>query len=237
MPSMNHDEFICRLPQGQPRTFQRGEHLFRQGEASTSLFLVTAGNVYLYKENHNPQDSTRDNPLGLGLKTVTGKRPTLIGLETIPEEAQQNFYPNSAQAITDVEANAINHTSLLHKMTQDPEVAIELLRLIAGEIKERRRKLLLISYGDLSLRITTVLSQLADNLGVESSDGVHINGLTRTQIAHLSGCTRNGLNIHLQRMEADGVVTRGDIMRKINVTNLKQLQQLVGESESPITSP
>jgi CRP/FNR family cyclic AMP-dependent transcriptional regulator len=176
-----------------PRRLPHGEVVTRQGDAVTSLFLVTAGAVRLSAVT----DRGREVVVGiLGPGDVFGE----VGLLGGPS-------PVEARAIGSAEVVALPLEDLRELLVRHPATAEELLRLIAARLHRTSGVLRDALAADLRTRISRRLHDLAREHGAPEPGGIRLRvPLTQEDLARMVGASREAVNRTLGSLAARGLV-------------------------------
>jgi CRP/FNR family transcriptional regulator len=190
------------------KTLQRGEVIFWEGEQSEALFFVSSGFVKIFKTSAQGKE-----------QIVSIARPGEV-LNDIPIfDGLPN--PISAQALSLVTLYEIKKDNLEKILTQFPDVAKNVHRLLA----ERMRQLLTL-VEDLSFR--RVLGRVAKILLTHSADGDSpTHRLTQQEMAAMAGTAREVVARSLKSLEEQGLIRIE--RQRIVITNKNSLQELVAE--------
>lgn len=183
-----------------PRRLPHGEVITRQGDAVTSLCLVTAGAVRLSAVTVRG----REVVVGiLGPGDVFGE----VGLLGGPS-------PVEARAVGTAEIVALPLATLRDLLSRNPATAEELLRMIATRLHRTSGVLRDALAGDLRTRLLRRLHELACQHGAPEVDGVRLRvPLTQEELARMVGASREAVNRTLGSLTARGLVrTNGRVV-------------------------
>jgi CRP-like cAMP-binding protein len=164
-----------------------GTHLFKEGEAATTAFLVESGEVEIYRGSESGRRVVSRSSAGalLGDVAMLRDRPHLA----------------SAQAVSRVRAFALERDLVLPMLAGHPELGLRWMMGALGRMEETQRRV-------LDLIHKTVLSQVADLL-LEESRGTGEVYLSQTTIATLLGVSRQSVNEALGRLKEQQIVETG----------------------------
>ncbi len=175
------------------RRIPHGEVIVRQGDAVTSLYLVSAGAVRL------------------SAVTVSG-REVVVGLlcqgDLFGESALLG-HPSQvrAQAVGSTTLLALPIPSLRAILERNPRTAEELLRLVAARLHRTSAALEDALSADVPTRVAGRLRDLAIHHGVPSPAGVRLRvPLTQDELARMVGASRESVNRTVGALAARGVV-------------------------------
>jgi CRP/FNR family transcriptional regulator len=178
---------------GSPRRLPHDGVVVRQGDPSTSLFLVERGVVRLSTVTADGRELV---VAMLGQGDVFGEA-AMLG-EPSPVEAR-SVGPALVVAL-DVEAIPI-------VFEQAPATGAVLLRLIASRLHRTERALGDALTSDLATRIARRLHELAGTHGRMADDGVRIAiPITQDELARMVGASREAVNRSLRRLAARDLV-------------------------------
>lgn len=177
--------------------FRRGEAMFSQGDFADRVFLIEQGWV---KISHASPD---------GRETVLGLRGPG---EVVGELSTVDRAPRSAAAVTlgDVEVLVVPGRVLEQALQADAAAALELLRIVAGRLRDADVKR--VEFSSLSTvgRVASRLVELAERFGTPTADGVEVElPLSQEELAAWCGSSREATVKALRALRAAGAVTTG----------------------------
>jgi CRP-like cAMP-binding protein len=178
---------------GVTRRFPHGEVITRQGDAVTSLFLVTAGAVRL------------SSVTGAGREVVVG---ILCPGDVFGEAALLGGpSPVGARAVGETLVVALPRDAIRSIVQRHPAIAEELLRLIATRLHRTSTALQEALAGDLTSRVVGRLRELAEGHGVAGPSGVRLRvPLTQEELGRMVGASREAVNRTVGALAARGVL-------------------------------
>ena len=178
------------------RRLPHGEVIVCQGDAVSSLFLVTAGAVRL----SSVTASGREIVVGLLCRGDLFGESALLGDPSLVR----------AQAVGPTTILALPIASLRATLERIPATAEELLRLIAARLHRTSAALEDAMAADLPTRVVGRLRELADDHGVPGPSGVRLRvPLTQDELARMVGASRESVNRTVGALAARGVVRSG----------------------------
>ena len=162
--------------------YPRGTTIFDEGEPGDRLYIITSGKIKLAR--HAPDG--REN-----LLTVMGPSD-MFGELPIFDPGPRT---SSAVCVTEVQAATMN-SELLKKWVGDhPEIAQQLLRVLARRLRRTNASLADLIFTDVPGRVAKTLLQLANRFGVQEGSALRVNhDLTQEEIAQLVGASRETVN-------------------------------------------
>lgn len=161
---------------------RRGESIYTQDEAADGLHIILAGKVKICC--HAPDG--REQLLAIrGVGDILG---AVSVLDPGPRTA-------TATAITDVCTAVVDTDTLQSWMSERPQIAQQLLRLMAARLRLANIHFLNVVLDDVPGRVAKELLHLAQRFGIQHADHWQVtHDLTQTEIAQLVGATRESVN-------------------------------------------
>jgi CRP/FNR family transcriptional regulator len=183
-----------------PRSYGRGQVVFRQGDHGDTCYVVRTGSVRV----------THDHTDGRTI-TLAELRPG----DMFGELAMFNSEQRSAtvQALEDSSALALLSGDMRRMLLQHPHIAVNMLAWMSDRLRAANQRIARQSFQTVASRVAgALLAQVqarsdADDRG-EPPREVVIRA-TQAEIAQLAGASRESASRFLARLERDGVVTTG----------------------------
>jgi CRP-like cAMP-binding protein len=162
--------------------YSRGEVVFTEGEQGDTLFIVLSGKV---KIGRRAADG-RENMLSvMGPSDMFGE---LSLFDPGPRTA-------TATVLTEGRLASLAHTSLRPWINDRPEIAEQLLRVLARRLRRTNDALADLIFTDVPGRVAKALLALAERFGTEEGDGLRVHhDLTQEELAQLVGASRETVN-------------------------------------------
>lgn len=157
--------------------FRRGQALFSEGDRAERVFVIDRGWVMITSTAPDGRE------IVLGLRGPGDVIGDLSALDGAPRSA-------AALALGEVQATAASRSTLLRAL-HDHATAMELLRVLAGRLRDADRKRLEFATLDTLGRIAWRLLELNERFGAETTDGIEIElPLSQEQLASWCGASR-----------------------------------------------
>jgi CRP/FNR family transcriptional regulator len=190
------------------KKFERQKILFFAGQPADYLWVIQTGKARLYRSS------------------VDGRLATL---ETLyPGQAfgaisalAQDEYSTGAEAMTDGTAWCMPKKLVLTLLRDEPGVAIEVLRIMSGRLREAHEHLRSFAHDPAPARLASAL------LDATRDGEAHV---TRRALAETAGTTVETAIRVLRRFEREGLV-RG-VVGHVTVLNPEELRRMSGSTES-----
>ncbi len=162
--------------------YSRGETVFSEGEQGDTLYIVLSGKV---KVGRRAADG-RENMLSvMGPSDMFGE---LSLFDPGPRTA-------TATVLTDARLASLAHSDLRPWINDRPEIAEQLLRVLARRLRRTNDALADLIFTDVPGRVAKALLGLAERFGTQEGDGVRVHhDLTQEELAQLVGASRETVN-------------------------------------------
>ena len=177
------------------RSFSKDQVIILAEEEGDALFFIRTGQV---KVSIVSEDGREVILSILGKGNFFGEMSLLDG------------FPRSANVTTmaETELLMVRRADFLHFIQNSPQTAIKLLAVLAQRLRKTDRKIEGLALSDVTGRITQTLSQLAEEQGVPTPEGILVkNRPTHQDLANMSGTTRETVSRVLKRLESHGYIT------------------------------
>jgi CRP/FNR family transcriptional regulator, cyclic AMP receptor protein len=165
-----------------PVDFARRWTVFAEGEPADRLYIIISGKV---KVSHRSPDGREHLLAIMGPQDMFGE---LSVFDDGPRTA-------SATTLTEVRAVSLDRDTLRGWMADRPEVAEQLLRVLARRLRRTNTKLTDQICTDVPGRVAKQLLLLAQQFGTREGDALRVAlDLTQEEIAQLVGASREATN-------------------------------------------
>jgi len=174
--------------------YARGETVFTEGEQGDNLYIVLTGKV---KIGRRASDG-RENMLSvMGPSDMFGE---LSLFDPGPRTA-------TATVVTDARLASLAHSSLRPWIADRPDIAEQLLRVLARRLRRTNDALADLIFTDVPGRVAKQLLALSERFGSQESDGLRVHhDLTQEELAQLVGASRETVNKALADFASRGWV-------------------------------
>lgn len=162
--------------------YPRGTTIFEEGEPGDRLFIITSGKVKLARHAADGREN---------LLTVMGPSD-MFGELSIFDPGPRT---SSAICVTQVSAATMDSKMLRAWVGNHPEIAQQLLRVLARRLRRTNSALADLIFTDVPGRVAKTLLQLANRFGSQEGAALRVNhDLTQEEIAQLVGASRETVN-------------------------------------------
>jgi CRP/FNR family cyclic AMP-dependent transcriptional regulator len=134
---------------------------------------------------------------------------------------------HTAKAHEDSLVCALKRDVLLQLARECPEVAFRILTIMGRRIRQFRGRIEQLSYKSAAARIARALLDLAEEHGVQDSQGTVIAfKLSQADLAQLVGLTRETVNVVLHQLQKKGAVEADRrVIRLLDRERLRMIQR------------
>ena len=176
------------------RHYERGDHVFHEGDPSEFFVVVVTGRVKVYKHGPDGHDVILEmfGPGGpLGAVATYESRP----------------FPASAAALEATTCLMIPRQDFFALLDRHPSLVRGLLGSLSLRLVELTTRLAELTGGRVEVRFARLFLKLADQLGRSERDGIFIPlPLSRQELADLTGTTIETAIRIMSRWSKDGVL-------------------------------
>ena len=180
-----------------PRRFEAGAAVFREGDASSSCYVVQRG-----PRARDPRASGRapDHPGHVR----PGRHLRRAG------DVRRRARSATVEAIDDLEALAILGADMRRLMHEHADIAVKLAISLVRRLRNANERLARQSFLTVQSRVAAVLAQLSDQAAREGAGARDVQ-ITATQadLAKLAGSSRESASRFLAVLERAGVISQG----------------------------
>ena len=190
------DAIAALAGQLEPVTYHRGDAVFREGEPGDRLFIITSGKVKIGRRTPDGRES---------LITLMGPADMFGELALFDPGPRTS----TVTALTQLEAVTMNHDALLSWIRDRPQIAEQLLRVLARRLRRTNDSLCDLIFTDVPGRVAKQLLDLAKRFGVRDGDALRVDHeLTQEELAQLVGSSRETVNKALSDFVQRGWIRR-----------------------------
>jgi CRP-like cAMP-binding protein len=186
---------LCQqLAGGSGRSIEPGERLYSMGQPAESVYLVRRGLV----------KTSLVSPGGQELTLQLYQAGDILGeLSVCSAERREQ-----AVALESSEVVEVPYVTLLRRIRQDPEAALDFASAVCEHLAAAHEGLRSLSFDPVSERLARTLLQLADRLGEPGERGTRIaHYITQEELAHLIGARREVVSSLLNRLRSEGSIS------------------------------
>jgi CRP-like cAMP-binding protein len=165
-----------------PVEFPRGHTVFAEGEPGDRLYIIVSGKVKIGRRSADGRQN---------ILAVMGPSD-MFGELSIFDPGPRT---STATTITKVRAVSMDRDALRAWITERPEIAEQLLRVLARRLRRTNDNLADLIFTDVPSRVAKQLLQLAHRFGTKEDGALRVkHDLTQQEIAQLIGASRETVN-------------------------------------------
>ncbi|GAC1439283.1 MAG: Crp/Fnr family transcriptional regulator [Solirubrobacteraceae bacterium] len=180
-----------------PRTFEPGQVVFREGDASDTCYLVREGHAR----------AVRAHTDGRTITLATFGPGDIFGELAMFESERRSA---TVEAIEAVGVIAILGGDMRRLLSEHHDMTLKLVIALGRRLRETNERLTRQSFQTVQSRVATVLAQLvavAQSEGAPESDVLIV--ATQADLAQLAGSSRESASRFLAVLERAGAITQG----------------------------
>ena len=180
-----------------PRSFSAGEAVFREGDASSTCYIVRSGHARAIREHLD----------GRQLTLATFGPGEIFGELAMFDDELRSA---TVEAIDELEALAILGDDMRRLMRDHAEIAVKLAVALVRRLRDTNDRLARQSFQTVQSRVAAVLGQLVEQAQREGAQRADVT-ITATQadLAKLAGSSRESASRFLAVLERAGVISQG----------------------------
>jgi CRP/FNR family transcriptional regulator, cyclic AMP receptor protein len=162
--------------------FPRAHVIFAEGEQGDRLYIILSGKVKIGRRSPDGREN---------LLAVFGPSD-MFGELSIFDPGPRT---STVTTVTEVSAVSMDRAALREWITKRPEIAEQLLRVIARRLRRTNNMLADLIFTDVPGRVAKALLQLAHDFGTQEAGMLRVtHDLTQEEIAQLVGASRETVN-------------------------------------------
>lgn len=196
-----------------PRSFAAGEVVFREGDGSSTCYVVRQGHARAIRAHPDGRTITLAN---FGPGDIFGE------LAMFDDEKRSA----TVEAIDEVEAIAILGADMRRILRDHSDISLKLVVSLGRRLRETNERLIRQSFQTVQSRVATVLAQLVVEAQAEGAEGPEVLvTVTQADVAQLAGSSRESASRFLAVLERASVLEQG--RGRIIVTDPEALRRYV----------
>ncbi|GAB7067003.1 cAMP-activated global transcriptional regulator CRP [Mycolicibacterium hodleri] len=165
-----------------PVDFPRGHTIFVEGEPGDRLYIIVSGKVKIVRSAPDGREN---------LLTILGPSD-MFGELAIFDPGPRT---SSVTTVTQVRAVSMDREALRTWIAGRPEIAEQLLRVLARRLRRTNNNLGDLIFTDVPGRVAKQLLQLVQRFGAQEGNALRVtHDLTQEEIAQLVGASRETVN-------------------------------------------
>lgn len=193
---------------GEQFTYKNGDNIYREGNNSNLIFLISKGAVKCYKLDEQ----------GKELTTELYKEDDLFGYTSFTHNIP---YQETATAIKDLEMVGISKNELKNVLNSNHKVTLELIQLLTDNLIVVKNQLLQMAYSTVNKKTASTIIKFAEKLNRKPEDPFRIS---RSDLASVAGIATETLIRTMTNFKKQGLIEVEG--RDIKILDLQKLQDI-----------
>lgn len=174
------------------KTVRKKEVLYSEGDYANYLYHIESGKIKSVKMDEYGKEFVID---------IYGPGE-FIGYNALMEEGE---YQETTVAMDDTEVAVIPRIDFQNLIQKNRDVANRFIKILAGNVQEREKRLLQLAYTPVRERVAEVLLDLQDREGMENGEKAWMK-ISREDLANMVGTAKESLIRILSDFKKDGYV-------------------------------
>jgi len=217
LAGLSETELQFLVERAVPRTYEKGELIFMEGDPCAGLFIIESGHVRIFKSS----PSGREQVL-----TVEGPGSSVAELPVF----DGGNYPASTAAVDNARIYFTSKQDFHSLCIVHPQVPLKVLKVVGGRLRKLVGIIEELSFTTVRSRLISVLLRLAQS-GKKTREGIEIQlPPSNQELASEIGTVRELVSRNLSRLQAEGLI-RLDAKTVV----IPDVQRLKAELETPTT--
>lgn len=195
-----------------PRSFEKKDFIFREGDGAHTLYFIESGTVKTYKSTES------------GKEFVTGIHKTGDFIGQLSLMNPKGTYLETAMAIDNTEVYAIPKSDFTHLINDNRDVSHKFMDIISNNLIEVQDQLVNMAYSTVRQRVAKALLSLHKKGIIKDSyyEGLDI---PREDFAGIIGTATETAIRTLSEFKEEGLITMGHA-RRIILLDKEELQNI-----------
>ncbi|HEY2632770.1 MAG TPA: Crp/Fnr family transcriptional regulator [Solirubrobacteraceae bacterium] len=180
-----------------PRSFEPGQVVFREGDASDTCYVVRTGSAR----------AVRGHPDGRTITLATFGPGDIFGELAMFEDELRSA---TVEAVQPTEVVAVLGPDMRRLMVEHPEISIRLVVALGRRLRETNDRLAKQSFQTVQSRVAVVLRDLVSQAVTSGAPAQEVLvSATQADLAKLAGSSRESASRFLAVLERAGVISQG----------------------------
>lgn len=178
------------------KKYRKDNMILIEEEAGQTMFILMSGQVKVSRISEDGREV---------ILAVMGEGDFFGELSLLDGQSRSA----NVTVIKDAEMLLINRDDFLNLLNEFPQIAIQLLRELAGRMRKSDAQIKSLSLKNATGKVTGTIHRLAEDIGVVENNQVCIDNLpTQQDLANMAGTSRETISRVLQRLINDKYVTK-----------------------------
>jgi CRP/FNR family transcriptional regulator len=195
--TLEHDDLERIAQLAVPRTFEPGQIVFREGDASDTCYIVRSGRAR----------AVREHPDGRTITLATFGSGDIFGELAMFEDERRSA---TVEAVQRTSVVAVLGPDMRRLMVEHPGISARLVVALGRRLRETNERLAKQSFQTVQSRVAVVLGELvAQAVAGGGSEQEVLVCATQADLAKLAGSSRESASRFLAVLERAGVISQG----------------------------
>jgi CRP/FNR family cyclic AMP-dependent transcriptional regulator len=197
LSTLEHDDLQRIAQLAVPRTFEPGQIVFREGDASDTCYIVRSGRAR----------AVREHPDGRTITLATFGSGDIFGELAMFEDERRSA---TVEAVQRTSVVAVLGPDMRRLMVEHPGISARLVVALGRRLRETNERLAKQSFQTVQSRVAVVLGELvAQAVAAGGSEQEVLVTATQADLAKLAGSSRESASRFLAVLERAGVISQG----------------------------
>ncbi len=195
--TLEHDDLQRIAQLAVPRTFEPGQIVFREGDASDTCYIVRSGRAR----------AVREHPDGRTITLATFGSGDIFGELAMFEDERRSA---TVEAVQRTSVVAVLGPDMRRLMVEHPGISARLVVALGRRLRETNERLAKQSFQTVQSRVAVVLGELVSQaVAAGGSEQEVLVTATQADLAKLAGSSRESASRFLAVLERAGVISQG----------------------------
>jgi CRP/FNR family cyclic AMP-dependent transcriptional regulator len=192
---------------------QKGQFIFREGDAADWFHIVKQGNVKCVKSSPEGREVT--------LKVLMPGDLFCCEASAFSGEG----HPGCAQSMGEGTIIKIHRKVMLDVIQRNPEAAVNIINYLSLRLRESQDNAKAFALDRAEQRVAAILVNLTQRSGIQETNGIRIGvRLTHQDLADMAGLTKETTSRILSRFKKDQLISGTG--KKLLIQDLSRLQRM-----------
>ena len=202
-----------------PRSWERGEVIFREGDEGDTCYLIRSGAVLLTREHRGGGEAGAGRMIALAELRAGGMFGELALFRGETRSA-------TAESVEETTAIALLAPDMQRLIKRNPDISLKLLAALAERVRTTTERLMQQSFQTVAGRVAgALLAQVRARQEEGAPEQEVLVECTQAEIAQLAGTSRESASRFLATLEREGVVALG--RGKVTVREPERLRNYI----------
>lgn len=180
-----------------PRTFEAGQVVFREGDASDTCYVVRSGSARAVREHAD----------GRTITLATFGPGDIFGELAMFEDERRSATVEAVQA---TEVVAVLGPDMRRLMVEHPQISMRLVIALGRRLRDTNERLAKQSFQTVQSRVAVVLRDMVEQaIAAGAPEREVLVTATQSDLAKLAGSSRESASRFLAVLERAGVISQG----------------------------